>query len=856
MTRPEFVKKFSAVLLAAAVCWVAAPTPPASAVPLYYTSFEEYGAPVFVARITVTNPGSGYTSPPTVTVVGGRGSGANASVTIENGQITHVNMINYGSGYGAPGSVSFVGGGGKGASGIVEIRDGGISGVRIEGNATGCGYTSQPQVVFSPGGTPALAQANVSGGKVTSIDLIAPGDGYTSVPTVQIAGGGGSGATATAALQPVALAGISIDNAGTGYTSPPDVIISGGGGSGGQATVSVINGHLANVTLVSPGQYTSLPTITVQGGGGSGGTLRASLARLSFMGTEWQKPPAYPWAQNSNDPMNIVNGGRTGNKAANQAETFSQWSAMHDIGYPLGADPADNFYVKAWINFGRERERLVNPGVTPCSCALPGGPPDYWQDWTDAVVYSGAITSADDGGSPINYPGWPACRVTKPSISDANTYYSDLRGNATIPTFVLTMLSGDAAGKQWIVQAPEYYTCGGPPYGTIPVGFCDWDYNHRLQVTPKAPNSQNPVAAGVKPGDTYEIRGSVAPLYRAVQMFVDNANQDDFAKFGIWHRYSGAAECNAGSPNSQCRDSNDWKYLVKETGGTPHDFLDNPWTDTGIWRGPNFTGWHSYEVRVYGDNADPNKDKKFQFFVDGNLIATAPRYTAQGLVPLNRVEIGGLAVSQESAQWDDFEIGLLPESGSVTQLSSVGAVKDTPEGTWVALPPAVVDAAGDTWYHVQGPGRAGGVRCLYDKGSSETLKPGDVVVATGKVTTPAGTCEKVISALNPHVVQRGAPYLPPVWVNYRDLRGDYPSLLGAYIATWGEVINTGEISPDYFYIDDHSDPSGNGMIKVYTGSGNNVVSPYIWVTVRGILGCENGQRVIRIANDNDVDQDP
>ena len=60
---------------------------------------------------------------------------------------------------------------------------------------------------------------------VLSIPVVLKGGNFDFPPIIQISGGGGTGATATAILVNKALDSIQIDNAGTGYTSPPDVRI-------------------------------------------------------------------------------------------------------------------------------------------------------------------------------------------------------------------------------------------------------------------------------------------------------------------------------------------------------------------------------------------------------------------------------------------------------------------------------------------------------------------------------------------------------------------------------------------------------------------------------------------------------
>jgi hypothetical protein len=70
----------------------------------------------------------------------------------------------------------------------------------------GSGYTSAPTVtVQAPQlGTQAGAAATISGGQVVYVQVTNPGSGYSTfnVPGVSFAGGGGSGAAATASLMP------------------------------------------------------------------------------------------------------------------------------------------------------------------------------------------------------------------------------------------------------------------------------------------------------------------------------------------------------------------------------------------------------------------------------------------------------------------------------------------------------------------------------------------------------------------------------------------------------------------------------------------------------------------------------
>ena len=74
------------------------------------------------------------------------------------------------------------------------------------------------------------------------------------------------------------LKSITIVNSGTGYTSAPTITIAGGGGEQATAMATVTGGTITSVTITNPGRkFMSLPTITVSGGGGSGAVLTALL---------------------------------------------------------------------------------------------------------------------------------------------------------------------------------------------------------------------------------------------------------------------------------------------------------------------------------------------------------------------------------------------------------------------------------------------------------------------------------------------------------------------------------------------------------------------------------------------------
>ena len=112
----------------------------------------------------------------------------------------------------------------------------------------------------------------VAGASVTG------GSGYVGAPLVRITGGGGTGATAVATIDPDtgAVTGLQVTNPGEGYTSAPTVQLVGGGGSGAGvnnvALADNLGGGLNKVgagtlTLSGDNTYDGLTAVTA-------GTLR------------------------------------------------------------------------------------------------------------------------------------------------------------------------------------------------------------------------------------------------------------------------------------------------------------------------------------------------------------------------------------------------------------------------------------------------------------------------------------------------------------------------------------------------------------------------------------------------------
>jgi len=262
-----------------------------------------------VGAIAVISGGTGYTSAPTVNIVGGGGSGANAVATISGGSITSIIVTSGGTGYTSAPTISFTGGAGSGANATASLGttatpvwvglsiapsssltiqfDANVSSSVPNGtydNEVLVGSTNTHSLVFDYLATTA-----------EDVHVCAP------APTVNAptACANSTGNVASVALRPQAtyvwsidngavitnsstgtVNSITVGNGGSGYTLAPTISFTGGGGgAGATATATVVGGVVTAITVNNPGSgYTSAPTVVITPT--SGGTLASGVAVL------------------------------------------------------------------------------------------------------------------------------------------------------------------------------------------------------------------------------------------------------------------------------------------------------------------------------------------------------------------------------------------------------------------------------------------------------------------------------------------------------------------------------------------------------------------------------------------------
>ncbi len=335
-----------------------------------------------VASISLSNGGSGYTSMPTVDIFGGGGSGATATAT---GSVANIVVSDPGIGLDFTPIVTLVGGGGTGATAIANVANGRVINFVVTNG--GSGYTTAPTVVLSKPlslgvynywlpvimggtGTPvpstpfATGQASL---RVSNITLTNGGTGYSTAPTVTLAGGAGSGASAVAAL----TAGPAYDLAalqnifastdakpGVFETAQDRIIIpqavynsayneSMPGDTRGfvlqqEFEKSFFNGPLLGISVLNggTGYTTATTTVTITGGGGTGAAATAVIDAGVITGITLDNPGA---GYTSAPTINILDSG-TGTGAV---------AAAVPITIPLGAKAIQDEMGEAFDDYGR-----------------------------------------------------------------------------------------------------------------------------------------------------------------------------------------------------------------------------------------------------------------------------------------------------------------------------------------------------------------------------------------------------------------------------------------------------------------------------------------------------------------------
>jgi hypothetical protein len=251
-----------------------------------------------VLSVVITNPGSGYTQQPIITIdapdVGGTQATANSVwESVPNGEIGSIVVQNAGAGYTSAPTVAIVGGGGSGATAVAEIVQPGAPLQSLTLNSPGAQcYSTAPSVAITGGGGGGATGVATLNGGYNCIYSITVGGNCPTNDTISfsVTGGGGSGFVASQFTTPQGgpdhnFSGLSLPiiNPGSGYNGTAVTVTAAGARrSCNGVTATVVFGKFVNgLTLATPGaNYTSVPTVTLGGGVGSGVTAASASATL------------------------------------------------------------------------------------------------------------------------------------------------------------------------------------------------------------------------------------------------------------------------------------------------------------------------------------------------------------------------------------------------------------------------------------------------------------------------------------------------------------------------------------------------------------------------------------------------
>jgi len=194
----------------------------------------------------------------------GTASQATASIGIINGGIQFISLSNRGKGYTFAPRVAISSAPSGGLTGIATSKL--LSGIAVEGNISdskksvvqhidlvnpGFGYTSNPTIQVIGNGTGVAATSKIENGVVGIVTITSGGSGYTTSPTITFTGLSTVSAAATAIVSAAGtISAIHIRNAGVGYTVTPTISIAspGSSGSGNYEFNETITGGTSSAT--------------------------------------------------------------------------------------------------------------------------------------------------------------------------------------------------------------------------------------------------------------------------------------------------------------------------------------------------------------------------------------------------------------------------------------------------------------------------------------------------------------------------------------------------------------------------------------------------------------------------------
>lgn len=224
--------------------------------------------------------GGGYYGVPSAAVVSSTGRRAEIQPTVS---FSGLQSLTGGTGYSSAPTLTAVGGGGTGASFSVSLTGSSVGSITIVSGGTG--YTSTPKLVFTGGGGTGAAVTPVF--TISNVITVQQGGGYLEAPTVSIDETLHTGATHGSITSSLSLKNegrvdyIRVTDGGTGYTGASVSITGSPYAEDAIAHVEISKGSIANIVLDYPGYgyASSCPPVVniVAAGSGTGASAIANV---------------------------------------------------------------------------------------------------------------------------------------------------------------------------------------------------------------------------------------------------------------------------------------------------------------------------------------------------------------------------------------------------------------------------------------------------------------------------------------------------------------------------------------------------------------------------------------------------
>lgn len=429
-----------------------------------WDSTNLYTAGTVAPDITLTSPGTGYSSQPTITyLTTGNGTGAVFSATLTNSEITQVNVVDPGTGFGENDLIALYfqdGGSDYSCVALPQLSGPTVGGVgEIIVLNSGSGYSSATVVnALNPDGS--ISDASfapvIQDGAITSVAVVWPSGGFSAAPEIVVTDPGyhsagitgGSGAQLVATLACGQVTSMEILGNGSGYVSPPTVQIV-GDGTNAQVAALIENGQVTSFQLINPGSGYSY-ALAIITGGNNAASATAHIMPFGISGTTVEVYESIVWVANGAAASNTPPKNRVLFSSANSPSDFSttggafaSTDSFLRVGYHWLKQTNGFLYLggDSSINYISGVQTSASTGTTSIASTTFSNlnvDPQLGSPWPSSVqVFSRNIVFANTVGVFVSYGG----AVTKASLQLDGFYQSGpiFGSNANFSSAVATV---------------------------------------------------------------------------------------------------------------------------------------------------------------------------------------------------------------------------------------------------------------------------------------------------------------------------------------------------------------------------------------------------------------------------------